>query len=36
MAMMQRLRPKAYTLEAELGITPNGNAGPDYLGCEIK
>ncbi|MCI2400815.1 MvaI/BcnI family restriction endonuclease [Aliiroseovarius subalbicans] len=25
-----------YTLEAELGITPNGNADPDYLGWEIK
>jgi MvaI/BcnI restriction endonuclease family protein len=25
-----------YTLEAELGISPNGNADPDYLGWEIK
>lgn len=25
-----------YTLEAELGITPNGNAEPDFLGWEIK
>ena len=25
-----------YTLEAELGITPNGNSEPDYLGWEIK
>lgn len=25
-----------YTLEALLGITPNGNADPDYLGWEIK
>ena len=25
-----------YTLEALLGITPNGNAEPDYLGWEIK
>lgn len=25
-----------YTLEAELGITPNGFAEPDYLGWEIK
>jgi len=25
-----------YTLEAELGITPNGYAEPDYLGWEIK
>ncbi|MCP4546384.1 MAG: hypothetical protein GY835_07955 [bacterium] len=25
-----------YTLEAELGITPNGLAQPDYLGWEVK
>ena len=25
-----------YTLEAELGIRPNGNAAPDYLGWEVK
>ncbi len=25
-----------YTLEAELGITPNGYSDPDYLGWEIK
>ncbi|MEE2933708.1 MAG: MvaI/BcnI family restriction endonuclease [Pseudomonadota bacterium] len=25
-----------YTLEAELGIPPNGHAKPDYLGWEIK
>jgi hypothetical protein len=25
-----------YTLEAELGITPNGYAAPDYLGWEVK
>ncbi|WP_200890763.1 MvaI/BcnI family restriction endonuclease [Pedobacter lusitanus] len=25
-----------YTLEAELGITPNGHSEPDYLGWEIK
>jgi len=25
-----------YTLEAELGITPNGDAKPDFLGWEIK
>jgi MvaI/BcnI restriction endonuclease family len=25
-----------YTLEALLGITPNGDAAPDYLGWEIK
>ncbi len=25
-----------YTLEAELGILPNGDAKPDYLGWEIK
>lgn len=25
-----------YTLEAELGITPNGDSKPDYLGWEIK
>lgn len=25
-----------YTLEAELGIIPNGRADPDYLGWEIK
>tara|TARA_B100000674_G_scaffold498044_1_gene534327 strand:- start:1736 stop:3058 length:1323 start_codon:yes stop_codon:yes gene_type:complete len=25
-----------YTLEAELGIAPNGNAEPDYLGWEVK
>jgi MvaI/BcnI restriction endonuclease family len=25
-----------YTLEAELGITPNGDADPDYLGWEVK
>lgn len=25
-----------YTLEAELGITPNGYAGPDFLGWEVK
>ena len=25
-----------YTLEAELGITPNSDAKPDYLGWEIK
>jgi len=25
-----------YTLEAELGITPNGYSEPDYLGYEIK
>lgn len=25
-----------YTLEAELGITPNGYAGPDFMGWEIK
>lgn len=25
-----------YTLEAELGVTPNGYAEPDYLGWEIK
>ncbi len=25
-----------YTLEAELGITPNGYAEPDYLGWEMK
>lgn len=39
-----RNRPKAYkarngggyTLEAELGITPNGYAEPDYLGWELK
>jgi hypothetical protein len=25
-----------YTLEAELGITPNGRSEPDYLGWEVK
>ncbi len=25
-----------YTLEAELGITPNGYSAPDYLGWEVK
>lgn len=25
-----------FTLEAELGVVPNGNAKPDYLGWEIK
>lgn len=25
-----------YTLEAELGITPNGYAEPDYMGWEVK
>src|SRR3546814_14536668 len=25
-----------YTLEAELGITPNGYAEPDFMGWEIK
>lgn len=25
-----------YTLEAELGVTPNGYSAPDYLGWEIK
>lgn len=25
-----------YTLEAELGILPNGDANPDYLGWEVK
>lgn len=25
-----------YTLEALLGISPNGNAAPDYLGWEVK
>lgn len=25
-----------YTLEAELGITPNGYAAPDYMGWEVK
>ena len=25
-----------YTLEAELGITPNGSADPDFMGWEIK
>ncbi len=25
-----------YTLEAELGIVPNGNSGPDFHGWEIK
>lgn len=25
-----------YTLEAELGVSPNGRAEPDYLGWEIK
>ncbi len=25
-----------YTLEAELGVIPNGYAGPDFLGWEIK
>ncbi len=25
-----------YTLEAELGITPNGRSEPDYLGYEVK
>ncbi|PLX69034.1 MAG: hypothetical protein C0602_08115 [Denitrovibrio sp.] len=25
-----------YTLEAELGIKPNGDANPDYLGWEVK
>lgn len=25
-----------YTLEAMLGITPNGNSDPDYLGWEVK
>jgi len=25
-----------YTLEAELGIIPNGNSEPDYLGWELK
>ena len=25
-----------YTLEAELGITPNGDADPDFMGWEIK
>jgi hypothetical protein len=25
-----------YTLEAELGVTPNGYAEPDYLGWEVK
>ena len=25
-----------YTLEAELGITPNGDSEPDYLGWEVK
>ncbi|WP_431211775.1 MvaI/BcnI family restriction endonuclease [Puia sp. P3] len=25
-----------YTLEAELGILPNGNSDPDYMGWEVK
>lgn len=25
-----------YTLESELGISPNGYAGPDYMGWEVK
>lgn len=25
-----------YTLEAELGITPNGNSEPDFMGWEVK
>lgn len=25
-----------YTLEAELGISPNGNAEPDFMGWEVK
>lgn len=25
-----------YTLEAQLGISPNGNSEPDYLGWEVK
>jgi hypothetical protein len=25
-----------YTLEAELGITPNGYSEPDFLGWEVK
>ena len=25
-----------YTLEAELGIVPNGVSEPDYLGWEVK
>jgi MvaI/BcnI restriction endonuclease family len=25
-----------YTLEAELGVTPNGSSEPDYLGWEVK
>ena len=25
-----------YTLEAELGITPNGYAEPDFMGWEVK
>lgn len=25
-----------YTLEAELGITPNGNSDPDFMGWEVK
>lgn len=25
-----------YTLEAELGISPNGYAGPDFMGWEVK
>jgi hypothetical protein len=25
-----------YTLEAELGVTPNGRSEPDYLGFEVK
>ena len=25
-----------YTLEAELGVTPNGRSEPDYLGYEVK
>ncbi|MEO0062747.1 MAG: hypothetical protein RLZZ08_1307, partial [Pseudomonadota bacterium] len=27
---------EAYTLEAELGITPNGIAEPDFQGWEVK
>jgi hypothetical protein len=30
------LNAGGYTLEAELGVTPNGIAEPDYLGWEVK
>ncbi len=37
-AVLDCLSPNCggYTLEAELGITPNGYSEPDYLGWEVK